>query len=68
MTMDLLLIGGPSGSGKNVALGALEDSGYYAVNNLPLALVAEAAKYLADAGPDRLPGLVQDLVRLARSS
>ena len=41
--MDLLLIGGVSGSGKSVALGALEDSGYYAVNNLPLPLVAETA-------------------------
>ena len=36
--MDLLLIGGVSGSGKSVALAALEDSGYYAVNNLPLPL------------------------------
>src|SRR5256885_1083852 len=35
--MDLLLIGGVSGSGKRVALAALEDSGYYAVSNLPLA-------------------------------
>ena len=34
--MDLLLIGGVSGSGKSVALAALEDSGYYAVSNLPL--------------------------------
>jgi UPF0042 nucleotide-binding protein len=34
--MDLLLIGGVSGSGKSVALGALEDSGYYAVSNLLL--------------------------------
>ena len=54
MTMDLLLIGGVSGSGKSVALGALEDSGYYAVNNLPLPLVAETANYLADAGRDRV--------------
>jgi UPF0042 nucleotide-binding protein len=34
--MDLLLIGGVSGSGKSVAIAALEDSGYYAVSNLPL--------------------------------
>ena len=54
MTMDLLLIGGLSGSGKNVALGALEDSGYYAVNNLPLTLVAETTRYLAEAGRDRV--------------
>jgi len=54
MSMDLLLLGGVSGSGKSVALGALEDSGYYAVNNLPLPLVAETARYLADAGRDRV--------------
>jgi UPF0042 nucleotide-binding protein len=52
--MDLLLIGGVSGSGKSVALGALEDSGYYAVNNLPLPLVAETVAYLAAAGRDRV--------------
>jgi UPF0042 nucleotide-binding protein len=52
--MDLLLIGGVSGSGKSVALAALEDSGYYAVNNLPLPLVAETARYLATAGRDRV--------------
>jgi len=52
--MDLLLLGGVSGSGKSVALGALEDCGYYAVNNLPLPLVAATARYLADAGRDRV--------------
>jgi UPF0042 nucleotide-binding protein len=52
--VDLLLIGGVSGSGKSVALAALEDSGYYAVNNLPLPLVAETARYLAMAGRDRV--------------
>ncbi len=52
--MDLLLIGGVSGSGKSVALAALEDSGYYAVNNLPLPLVAQTADYLGAAGRDRV--------------
>ncbi len=52
--MDLLLIGGLSGSGKNVALGALEDSGYYTVNNLPLPLAAATADHLARAGRSRL--------------
>jgi UPF0042 nucleotide-binding protein len=52
--MDLLLIGGLSGSGKNVALGALEDSGYYTVNNLPLPLVVATAGHLAQAGRDRV--------------
>ena len=52
--MDLLLIGGVSGSGKNVALGALEDSGYYAVNNLPMSLVELTATYLANSGRSRV--------------
>ncbi len=77
--MDLLLIGGVSGSGKSVALAALEDSGYYAVNNLPLPLVAQTAAYLAAAGRDRvaialdvktepgLAGLPETLARLRTS-
>ena len=52
--MDLILIGGMSGSGKNVALAALEDSGYYAVNNLPLPLLVSTAEYLAVMGRDRV--------------
>jgi UPF0042 nucleotide-binding protein len=52
--MDILLIGGLSGSGKNVALGALEDAGYYAVNNLPLPLLVQTVDYLLAAGRDRL--------------
>ena len=52
--MDLLLIGGVSGSGKSVALAAFEDAGYYAVNNLPVPLVVETADYLAGAGQQRV--------------
>jgi len=52
--VDLLLIGGLSGSGKNVALGALEDSGYYTVNNLPLPLVAATADHLMRSNRDRV--------------
>ena len=37
--MQLVLISGLSGSGKSVALNVLEDSGYYCVDNLPVALV-----------------------------
>jgi len=47
--MDLLLIGGVSGSGKSVALAALEDSGYYAVSNLPLTQLAGLLAYLKTA-------------------
>ena len=35
MSMDLVIISGMSGSGKSIALGALEDAGYYCVDNLP---------------------------------
>jgi UPF0042 nucleotide-binding protein len=52
--MDLLLIGGVSGSGKSVALAALEDSGYYAVSNLPLAQLAGLLEHLKGARIDRV--------------
>ena len=51
---DLLLIGGVSGSGKNVALAALSDAGYYAVNNLPPPLLAPTLDYLARVGQKRV--------------
>ena len=35
MSMELVVITGMSGSGKSIALGALEDAGYYCVDNLP---------------------------------
>ena len=37
--MKLVLVSGYSGSGKSVALKALEDAGYFAVDNLPASLV-----------------------------
>jgi RNase adapter protein RapZ len=39
--MDLVLISGLSGSGKSVALRLLEDSGYYCVDNLPVAMLTQ---------------------------
>ena len=35
MALDIVLLTGMSGSGKSVALHALEDAGYYCVDNLP---------------------------------
>src|SRR5688572_9741211 len=52
--MDVILVGGVSGSGKSVALAALEDTGYYAVANLPVSLIAETADFLHRAGQDRI--------------
>ena len=74
--MNLTLIGGVSGSGKSVALAAFEDAGYYAVNNLPVALLLETADYLQRAGQRRvaialdvksgpgLPGLAEAMTAL----
>lgn len=37
--MQLILLSGLSGSGKSVALNALEDAGYFSVDNLPASLI-----------------------------
>ena len=42
--MQLILVLGVSGAGKNVALGALEDNGFAIVNNLPAALLADTVE------------------------
>jgi UPF0042 nucleotide-binding protein len=52
--MDLVLIGGVSGSGKSVALAALEDSGYYAVSNLPSTQLGGLLDHLNRAQQDRV--------------
>jgi UPF0042 nucleotide-binding protein len=52
--MDFVLIGGVSWSGKSVALGALEDSGFYTVNNLPLPLLNDLVLHLEKQGHTRI--------------
>ena len=52
--MQLVLITGLSGSGKSVALNALEDAGYYCVDNLPVNLLPELVSFLAHAGYSRV--------------
>jgi UPF0042 nucleotide-binding protein len=47
-----ILISGMSGAGKTTALHALEDAGFYCVDNLPAGFLAEFAKHL---GEDDLP-------------
>ena len=42
--MDMVLITGMSGSGKSVALHALEDAGYFCVDNLPPELLRDFIK------------------------
>ena len=44
MELELVLITGMSGSGKSVALHAVEDAGYYSVDNLPPELLLSFVK------------------------
>jgi RNase adapter protein RapZ len=52
--MQLLLVTGMSGSGKSIALNALEDLGYYCVDNLPAKLLPEVVDYLRQSNHARV--------------
>lgn len=44
----LVIVSGLSGAGKTVALHALEDVGYYCVDNLPVGILLNFAAYIAE--------------------
>jgi UPF0042 nucleotide-binding protein len=52
--MKILIISGLSGSGKSIALKALEDSGYYCIDNLPATLLPEIGQHLEVAHQARV--------------
>jgi UPF0042 nucleotide-binding protein len=52
--MQLVLLSGVSGSGKSVALKALEDAGYFCVDNLPADLIGTLADYAVSRGEPRV--------------
>ncbi len=52
--MQLVLLSGVSGSGKSVALKALEDAGYFCVDNLPAELIAPLADYALSRGEQKV--------------
>ena len=78
--MQLILITGMSGSGKSIALNALEDLGFYCVDNLPVKVLPEVVEYLRESNHvhsaigvdvrsrDTLPLLPQHLLVLRSSS
>jgi len=53
---DFLLITGMSGAGRSTAAAALEDAGWYVIDNMPASLLGEVAEELAAPGsdPDRV--------------
>ena len=52
--MQLVLLSGVSGSGKSVALKALEDAGYFSVDNLPADLIGGLADYARARGETKV--------------
>ena len=52
--LELVLITGMSGSGKSVALRALEDAGYYCVDNLPPELLLSFVALEQQASAERV--------------
>jgi UPF0042 nucleotide-binding protein len=58
---DLVIITGVSGSGKLTALKAFEDLGFYAVDNLPIALLPKFADLTRDAKTRRRAALIIDI-------
>ena len=58
---ELVVITGLSGSGKGSALKALEDLGYYSVDNLPIELIPKLAELTRDSPTVRCAALVVDV-------
>jgi UPF0042 nucleotide-binding protein len=75
--MQLVIVTGLSGSGKSIVMKALEDSGYYCVDNLPAQMLPQVVEHLDAAGQllvavsvdtrsaklEELPGHVHELKR-----
>jgi RNase adapter protein RapZ len=58
---ELVIITGMSGSGKGSVLRALEDLGYYSVDNLPVDLIPTFAELVRDSASIRRAALVVDV-------
>lgn len=50
----LIIVTGLSGSGKSIALKALEDSGYYCIDNLPATMLPHISEHLSLTDHDRV--------------
>jgi len=61
MQPELVIVTGLSGSGKGTVIKALEDSGYYAVDNLPIDLIPKFAELTKDSPNIQRAALVVDI-------
>jgi UPF0042 nucleotide-binding protein len=52
--MNFIIVSGLSGSGKTIALQALEDSGHYCIDNLPAVLLPDFAERLLRSGENNV--------------
>ncbi len=52
--MSFFIISGLSGSGKSIALQALEDMGFYCIDNLPAAMIPHFARQITEASTETL--------------
>lgn len=52
--MQLVIITGLSGSGKSIVLKALEDNGYYCIDNLPATLLPQVSHHLDDVNQEHV--------------
>ena len=63
MSLDIVFLTGISGSGKSVALNALEDAGYYCVDNLPAELIPQFAELVRLSAEIERTALVVDAIQ-----
>ena len=57
----LVVLSGPSGSGKSTAINALEDSGYFCVDNLPVSLLPKFMELLEQSSEITRVAVVVDV-------
>ena len=65
--MELIIITGMSGAGKSQVVNALEDIGYFCVDNIPPSLIVKFAQLVAETGEHDKTALVTDS-RAAKSA
>lgn len=59
--MELVIITGLSGAGKSCVINALEDIGFFCIDNLPSKLIASTAEYLKGEGKQERAAIVTDI-------